>query len=466
MPVARIWSLQRPARLYLIHMALLTFGLAISSLFFNLAIPALGYDLPFLGLLTSLPVVVAGLLTLPLWWLITRTMRLRMALLASALLYAGSVLAVALWPAALPLLLGTALTGPAAVLLQVSKAPFMMRHSRSTERDFLFSVSEGINIGVAGLGSLVGGLLPGLCARLLDVPADSGVAYRATFALAALCVLAAAVPLLFVRDERTYDESEATNADSPALRDHANDAAAERHDHTAAAAPLHRRVVAFAQRSAFTLTGRVPEPWRSMVRRPWSVARFMVTPLIISCGAALLIPYLNLFFRERFGVSNEALGGIFAAVHIATGMATLAAPWLSLRLGKMGSVALTQALAVPCLLALGMSPVLGIAIGFALVRNTLMNMASPLYDAHAMEQSSAAARPTVIGLINGAYAIGYIFGPNISVRVQAAYGFTPLFVATAIFYAVAALLNYMLFVHGRRHVREPASEAEFSIAQE
>ncbi len=453
MPVARIWSLQRPARLYLLHMALLTFGLAISSLFFNLAIPALGYDLTFLGLLNSLPVVVAGLLTLPLWWLITRTMRLRMALLASALLYAGSVLAVALWPVALPLLLGTALTGPAAVLLQVSKAPFMMRHSRSAERDFLFSVSEGINIGVAGLGSLVGGMLPGLCARLLDVAPDSGAAYRATFALAALCVLAAAVPLLFVRDEQTYDElgvmGDNHSVHQSVMHADTNSVAVPQQECAEAAPLLQRRVAVSVRRIAAIVTGRVSEPWQSMLRHPWSVGRFMVTPLIISCGAALLIPYLNLFFQQRFDVSNEVLGGIFAAVHIATGMATLAAPWLSLRLGKMGSVALTQALAVPCLLALGMSPVLGIAIGFALVRNTLMNMASPLYDAHAMEQSSEAARPTMIGLINGAYAIGYIFGPNISVWVQSVYGFTPLFITTAIFYAVAALLNYVLFVHGK-----------------
>lgn len=465
MPVARIWSLQRPARLYLVHMALLTFGLAINALFFNLAIPALGYDLNFLGLLNSVPVAVAGLLTLPLWWLVTRTMRLRMALLVSVLLYAGAVLSVALWPAALPLLLGLALTGPAAVLFQVSKAPFMMRHSHSAERDFLFSVSEGINIGVAGLGNLAGGVLPGLCARLLNVPPESAMAYRATFALAGLCVLASALPLLLV----TEDERRATNDERRTTSDERRTTSDERRT-TRDREPRKKTSVfwqftALFRRLVFSLTEPVPEPWQSMLRRPWSVLRFMITPLIISCGAALLIPFFNLFFRQRFGVSNEALGVIFAAVHIATGVATVAAPWLSLRLGKMGSVALTQALAVPCLLALGASPVLSMAVGFALIRNTLMNMASPLYDAYAMEQSSEEARPTVIGLINGAFAIGYIFGPNISVRVQAVYGFTPLFVATALLYALAAFLNYMLFVRGKRP-RQPTPETEFSPAQE
>lgn len=456
-PLFRLRSLQPPAQLYLLHAALLTFGLAINVLFFNIAIPALGHSLRLLGLLNSLPTLMAGVLSLPLWWLVTRVIGLRTALLLSALCNATAILTVAIVPATIPLLVGMTLTGPAAVLLQVSAAPFMMRHSADSERDALFSLNAGINIGFAGLGSLVGGALPGLSARLLDVAPQSGAAYRATFALAGLCVLASVVPLLFISSDqrRTPEETRTRRRADANIEARTNPLPA-----------LQRCSAAAPQRLVTRLIKPVPEPWQSMLQRPWSVLRFMVTPLLISCGAAILIPYLNLFFRQRFGASDEALGVIFASISVATGLATLAAPWLSARLGKMGSVALTQALAVPCLLALGAAPVLGIAVAFALVRGSLMNMASPLYDAYAMEQNAEDARPTVIGLINGAFGIGYIFGPAVSVLVQEQYGFAPLFYATAGFYTLAATLNYVLFVRGKRRTPAFAAEKELPMAQD
>ncbi len=407
-------NLSGPARLYLLHTTLLTFGLAVSSLFFNLLLIELGYDersvalplvgsLSLLGLLNSLPVLVAAMLSLPLWWLVSRVGP-RPALVAGALLHAASLLGAALWSAPLPLLAAVALGGPAAVLFQVSAAPFMMRHSGPSERDLLFSLSAGLNIGVAGLGSLIGGLMPGLMASLFALPPQSAAAYRATFVVAAALTALAALPLLLDASRGTPAEARPAAAEPPA----------------------------------------VDLPY--VLRATLAALPFMVSPLLISCGAALLIPFLNVYFRQRYAAPDAALGVIFAAVGVVTGAATLLAPLLSRRLGKPASVVLTQSLAIPCLLLLGIAPTLWLAGLAAMVRGALMNMAAPLYDAYAMERSAERARPIVIGLINGAFSAGYIIGPNISAEVQQRYGFAPLFVATAAFYACAALANYLLFV--------------------
>ncbi|NTU83078.1 MAG: MFS transporter [Chloroflexales bacterium] len=411
-------NLSRPARRYLLHTALLTFGLATSSLFFNLLLVDLGYDertvtvpligeLPLLGLLNSLPVLVAGLSSLPLWWLVSRVGP-RPALVAGAILHALSLLGVAIWTAPLPLLASVALSGPATVLFQVSAAPFMMRHSGPRERDLLFSLSAGLNIGVAGVGSLVGGLMPGLAATLFQLPPQSAAAYRATFAAAAALTALAALPLLWPANVRRRTQN--------------------------------------VEHSPAVVARSTGPPLRSVLRSTLYALRFMVSPLLISCGAALLIPFLNIYFRERFGAPDAALGVIFAAIGVATGAATLVAPVLSRRLGKMGSVVLTQGLAIPCLLLLGAAPALWVAGAVALVRAALMNMAAPLYDAYAMEHTPEPSRPVVIGLINGAFSVGYIIGPTISSQVQRAYGFGPLFVATAGFYACAALANVLIFL--------------------
>ena len=439
-------KLSPAARRYLIYAALLTFGLAISSLFYNLLIVALGYDelnlalplageFPLLGLLNSVPVLVAGLSSLPIWWLVSR-IGPGPALVAGALLAATSLLGTAVGAGPLPLLVAAALGGPASVLFQVSAAPFMMRHSGPEERDLLFSLNAGLNIGVAGLGNLVGGFVPGLAAALFELTPESAGAYRATFVVAAACTALAALPLLLLNNRRpATDDRQPLPDDRRPTTDDREPATGE----SSPAASVGRRFVVSGWSSLIELFGHA--------RR---AIPFMVSPLLISCGAALLIPFLNIYFRRRFGASDEVLGLIFAAIGIATGAATLAAPLLSRRLGKMGSVVLTQALAIPCLLLLGLAPALWLAVTIALLRGALMNMASPLYDAYAMERSPEAARPIVIGLINGSFAVGYVVGPNVSVMVQQSYGFGPLFVATAAFYACAAIANWLIFLRPRR----------------
>ncbi len=406
-------NLSQPARLYLIHAAILTFGISISELFFNLTLVALGYDrqtirlpllgkLSILGVLNSLPVLAAALSTPLIWWLVSRA-GMRVSLLIATVLTAFSLLSLALWPTPLPLMLGIALAGPAALLFQISAAPLMMQASSAQSRDLLFSLSAGIEIGVAGLGSLVGGLLPGLAAHLLDLAPQSAEAYRVTFAVAAGVVLVSALPLLPLRVSIATDQ---------------------------ATSPL----------------SSADELLHSLVVTPWATLRFLVSPLLISCGAALLIPYLGLYFRLRYSTPDAILGLILAVIGVVTGLATLLAPRLSSRFGKPGSVVITQILSIPCLLLLGLAPVLWMAATVAVVRGALMNMASPLYQAHAMEQTPEAARPLVIGLIGGAYSVGYIIGPTMSAEIQRSYGFSPIFAATAACYCLAALANYLIFI--------------------
>jgi predicted MFS family arabinose efflux permease len=445
-------SLSPDARRYLAFSALLTFGLAISGLFYNLLVVALGYDvrtvrLPvvgpvsILGLLNSTPVLVAGLSSLPIWWLVSR-IGPRPALVASALLSAASLLGSALLSEPLPLLAANALGGPASVLFQVSAAPFMMRHSGPRERDALFSLSAGVNIAVGGVGSLAGGLIPGLAVAALGLTPQSADAYRATLVVAAAISALACLPLLVRAPAGHPKDHREAHEDREGLDEIGVPSATSRLNPQEKAPAGLREQLRFLARAAL------------------HALPFVVSPLLIGLGAALLIPFLNLYFRQRYGAPDAALGLIFAAIGIATGAATLAAPLLSRRLGKMGSVVLTQALAIPCLLLLGLAPTLWLAATVALVRGSLMNMAAPLYDAYAMERSPEAARPIVIGLINGAFAAGYVIGPTVSAEVQRRAGFGPLFLATAAFYACAALANYLLFVRrGARPLPEPAENA-------
>jgi predicted MFS family arabinose efflux permease len=426
-------SLSPAARCYLLHAALLTGALGIGALFYNLTINALGYERIFLGRLETISRLVALLLLLPLWWLVHR-IGLRQALLLSAGLQAASMLTVALWPSAAPLLLASAATGPAAVLFQVSAAPLMMAHSGNADRDTLFSLNAALNIGVAGASKWLGGMLPTLLAGWLGVAPNSAQAYRATFGVVGLLLLVAILPLLRI-PRRAPEHPDSPHA--PATLPAAPPATATR----AGLAGAFARILA-------PLARRMPEPWRSVLSEPLALLLLLLPPLVISFGAALLIPYLNIFFVERYAASNSTLGFAFALSDIAAGLTMLAAPLLAARLGKIGAITLTQLLSIPFLLLVGFAPGLLVAGAALVLRSGLFNLGVPLYDAFAMERSRPAVRPVAIGLVNGAYAAGYLVAPTISTSVQQGAGFAPLFVATACCYGVAALIMLALF--GRR----------------
>jgi MFS family permease len=436
----RLRHLSRPARLYLLHAALLTSSLAISGLFFNLAIGALGYPRTFLGLLNTVSIGVAAALSLPLWWLATR-IGLRWSLLASASLQAASALLFALWPTTAPLLIYSALSGAAAVLFQVSSPPFMMRHSDSESRDHLFTTNTAINIGLAGVGTLIAGGLPGLFGRWLGVGAESATAYRATFLVTAAGLLLSLGPLFFIRDRPVE-----SIISSPLPKETGGQADRQTSRHES------QKTTGNRLRITDQLKSRLPDFWQAIIDHPGPLIRLLIPPLLISFGAALLIPYLNLYFKQRFGIPDTTLGAIFAALNVSIGVAALLGPAISVRIGKIRTVALTQALSIPFLIALGFAPLFALVVGAALARAALFNMASPLYDAFAMERTEEAARPTVIGLINGAYSVGYLVAPAISTWTQKNYGFAPLFVATTVCYVLAVAANYWFFVRPERRV--------------
>jgi MFS family permease len=164
-------------------------------------------------------------------------------------------------------------------------------------------------------------------------------------------------------------------------------------------------------------------------------------------GAAILIPYMNLFFKESFPISDKALGLIFAVSSVITGLATLGSPLLAERWGRIRSLVFMQLASIPFLLTIGFSPLFGLAAIAFWMRQALMNMGSPLYEAFAMEQVQERERATISGLMGMSWTIGWTVGPYLSGTMQANpnIGFQPIFLITCSLYLLAAILSKLFF---------------------
>jgi predicted MFS family arabinose efflux permease len=201
--------------------------------------------------------------------------------------------------------------------------------------------------------------------------------------------------------------------------------------------------------------GKSQEPFWRALSRPLTVM-LSLPNLLSGLGAALLIPYVNVFFVQRFAMSDQALGFLFSFSELLTGFGSVLAPGLALSLGsKISAVVFTQSGSLIFLALMGFIPIMIVAaIGF-LVRGTLMNMAVPLFDAFAMEQVPENEQATVNSVKNMTWNLGWAVGPYLSGVIQQSYGFNPIFILTGILYAASVVVTWILF-----HNRESRSSKQ------
>ncbi|MEJ2211381.1 MAG: MFS transporter [Anaerolineae bacterium] len=387
------------ARLYLLSTIITGLSFSIYMLIFNLYIDASGYSRSFLGELQSMPHLISLFGALPAGVLVDRIGRKRALLLASVgwtLAYAGIVLAPGQWWLRLSMIT----FGLSQSLRMVTVAPFMMENSTEEERDTLFSASFGLQTLVGFAGTFVGGYLPTVFGNALSVNIESAPAYAGTLAITAVLSALGALPVFMIEEKADGKRAEV----------------------------------------------RSMLPWRNLGNLSMA-GRIFLPNVIISMGAAILIPYMNLFFKETFPISDALLGTIFSVSSVITGVATLASPLLADRWGRIRALVWTQLVSIPFLLLIGFSGAFWVAAGAFWVRAALMNMGNPLYSAFAMQQFTERERATVSGLMGMSWNIGWTLGPYLSGFMQEHpdIGFRPIFVVTCILYVVASLLEKWFF---------------------
>lgn len=395
----RLPAFGRDAWLFLASVIIAGVAFSIYQLYFNLYILSLGLGKEFLGLLAAIPAGVTLVLGLPLGVLADRIGRRAALLLGNAGVAAAIVLLISS-PSPLIMVAASLLLGISQAIFILSLAPFIMRVSKEETRTALFSAQFGLSTLSGFVGSLLAGQLPGWFAGLLAVSVESPIAYRAAILISALLTFASNIPLWFVRESPPTERT--TNADIG-----------------------------------------IGGLWAQLTRP--LVIKLIVPNIFVGFGAAILIPYMNVFFKERYAMPDNQLGLLFSLTAVSTGVATLLGPRLARSLGKVRAVVFTQTASLVFMMAIGFVPGVLIASAAFFMRSALMNMGGPLYQAFSMEQVPDHERATLNSAQTLVWEFGWAFGPAVSGFVQQRFGFAPLFLATTALYGVAAVLTYAFF---------------------
>ncbi len=398
--IDQIRSFSRPARLYLL--AILIDGISYCgwSLFFNFYILERGFDKGFLGLVNALPSIGILVFGIPMGRLSDRIGRRRAMIIGAIIAICMMSLQVVLRNPLL-ILLAAFTTGAASSLYFLSQAPFMMKASTPQNRDLLFSLNFGLITVAGAVGSVFAGQLPGFFGWLLHIPGTSALAYRWVLLTSMALSLLLVVPLLLMKEPQSKTTRAHTSQKQVSL-------------------------------------------W-NVIRQPVTL-KLALPNLLIGLGASILVPYVNLFYAERFAVTDQVLGVLFSLAALLTGIGSFIGPRLASHLGsKIRTVVYTQSTSLVFLLLMGFCPIVSLSAGAYLLRSMLMNMALPLLDAFSMEQVVEGQQGTVNSVRNMTLQLGWAIGPFLSGLVQERFGFPPLFVATCLLYGVSTWLTWLFF---------------------
>jgi len=393
------------ASLYLISTVISSSAFGVFRLLFNFYVLSLGYDQALVGNLVTTSSLTALIAAIPMGYLADMLGR-KISLIGGGVLTIAAVAGMLIFPSPLMFILMNILLGLGQSISGVTMGPFLMENSGDKERTYLFSFSSGLSMAASSVGNWIGGLLPTWLAGLAGSDATGAAAYRLSLAVVAVTATMSLIPLFMMR----------------------------------------MRKGRFTDRSLFA-------PFTYFKNHPALLGKLVLPMLVTSIGAGLIMPFMNIFFRQVHGQSDSAIGTLFAFGSLAMGIGLLIAPPLAERYGKIQLVVITQALSIPFLILLGFSPAYWLSASAYYIRVALMNMSSPVYQTFVMEKVEPSARATVASLVSMASSFGWAFSPTISGAIQVRYGFGPAFILTIILYAVSISMYWGFFW---RRSRPPA----------
>jgi MFS family permease len=369
------------------------------SLLINLYLKERGADESFIGEFLSAGALGTAAVALPAAFALRR-IRMKMVLMASTVIYIGAAVSMAVLPVTNFLILVCLISGMAITFNRISAAPFFMRNSAKEERAYIFSFNFGVLLLAGMIGSLTSGWLVSLLSSLTS---DIISAYQGTIFIASALGFLAIVPFSMIKTA------------APSAEDREADFS-----------------IALLRRQA-SLYGRLLAP-----------------QFIVGVGAGLIIPFLNLYFRDRFGQTPDKIGILFFAVNATMLAGILAGPVLARRFGMVRTIVYTELLSIPFMILLAFTYSFPVAVAAFLFRGALMNMAQPIGSNFSMEMVGRSEHALVNALMTLAWTGSWMFSAALGGRLIESRGYTPPLLIAAVLYLISAILYYIFFNKSER----------------
>jgi len=391
---AHLGLFSRNARLYLFGSFLMGINFQVFMLLLNLMLKEMGFVESEIGLVASSRAIGMSCIAIPAGILMSR-IRLKPILLVGCALFGLFSFFIAT-SQQLYLLLGfSVLSGMAFSIYRVAAAPFYMRNTTPLERTYVFSFSFGTNL----LAGIIGAATAGRIAAVIgERTGDMVFGYQCTLFIGIGVSLLALIPFLLIRSAPPSKEENRISL-----------------THT----QFHRR-------------GRF-------------YAKVFFTNFMVGLGAGLIIPFLNLYFRDRFELPPDTIGLYYSVVHFSMLAGSLASPVLVKRYGLVRTVVVAQLASMPFMLLLSYTYWLPLAFVAFVIRGGLMNLGVPLITNLGMELAEQEEHGLVGALLMVGWTSSWMLSTAVGGSLIEHYGYTLTMNITICVYLLSSAAFFLFF---------------------
>ncbi len=262
--VENVRAFSRNASLYLLSTIISSAAFGVFRLLFNFYVLSLGFDQALLGNLVATSSLTALIAAIPMGYLADILGR-KVSLIGGTFITILAIAGMLIFPSATMFILMNVLLGLGQSIVGVTMGPFLMENSSDKERTYLFSFTSGISMAASSLGNWIGGILPTWFASFAGGNATSSNAYKLSLVSIAIAASLSIIPLFLMKIQKGTT----------------------------------------SERSLF-------KPFSYFKEQPVLLGKLILPMLVTSIGAGLIMPFMNVFFRQVHGQTDNAIGTLFA----------------------------------------------------------------------------------------------------------------------------------------------------------
>jgi MFS family permease len=397
---SQIKTYNRNIRLTFIANILTQIGLGVFMVIYNFYIRELGFNQIVNGKVIAMTSLATALMLIPAGILSDKAGRKKLMLYGAVatglILFTRSIV-----ESQSLLILFAFGTGLASAFIQVSIIPWLAENSKPEQRVHLFSIHFALMTGANVVGSLLGGILTDLFGMM--VPGLESI--RFTLMIGSFLFMAALIPILKLNEKRPSRIS---------------------------ASDMKEKPKGIPHKASFKI-----------------ILLFAIAQLMIGFGAGLVIPYLNLYFADRFMASNSLIGLVISLGQGATAVAMIIGPMVVRRLGEVKAVVVLQMLSLPFLLLTAYTQNFWLAaLGF-LFRQALMNAGNPIQMSLMMSKVDDSMKGLANSVNQMVFNLGWaVMGPvstGIVLKYGSYWGYATVFTITAGLYLIGSTYFFVVF---------------------
>lgn len=405
-------AFNRNVKLFMLANVLIQIGMGVFMVMYNLYIKELGMPETINGKVISMTALATAIMLIPAGFLSDKFGR-KWMIVGGAVFGGMTLFYRSLVVLETPMIYAAFFTGIFMAFVQVSGVPFLAENSTTKERVHMFSMHFALMTVANVIGSLLGGIVADGLQVVFLMSAEEAI--RWSLLTGAVIFTIGLLPLFKLTTTVPEKVTVQSSAEKLPL---------EQDNH------LRRNLIV--------------------------IFHFSFASLLIGFGSGLVIPYLNLYFANRFDASNAFIGLVLSLGSAMTAVAMLIGPILVKRVGKVRALILFQFLSIPFLILTAYTTSLTLAsLGF-LIRQALMNAGNPIQSAVAMEVVADKYKGLANSINQTVFQIGWASMGTVAAGLVMTFGsywgYAYAFTITACLYVLSS--TYYYFVFGKRKLAE------------